>query len=174
HYLLRDLTGSGHLDAVDTRRGYPRPAIPDRPPRPGRGHGPKHVPVGSTVRSAETPIASRASDLVNNRIGHRRATNPMKKLPIPAILMALLFLALPGCDTHEEKSEPEEHKIVVTNPKVKDVTITQQYVCQIRSRRNIEVNAMVSGYLDEIPVKEGDPVKKGEVMFKIVPILYKA
>ena len=33
---------------------------------------------------------------------------------------------------------------------------------------------MENGYLEEIPVKEGQAVKKGDVMFKIVPILYKA
>ena len=31
-----------------------------------------------------------------------------------------------------------------------------------------------NGYLEEIPVKEGQAVKKGDVMFKIVPTLYKA
>ena len=33
---------------------------------------------------------------------------------------------------------------------------------------------MENGYLEEIPVKEGQAVKKGDVMFKVVPILYKA
>ena len=68
----------------------------------------------------------------------------------------------------------EHQKIVVTSPKAKDVTITQQYVCQIHSQRHIEVRALESGYLEEIPVKEGQAVKKGDVMFKIVPILYQA
>lgn len=55
-----------------------------------------------------------------------------------------------------------------------DVTITQQYVCQIHSRRHINVCALDSGYLQEISVKEGQVVKKGDVMFKIRPILYQA
>ena len=33
---------------------------------------------------------------------------------------------------------------------------------------------MDSGYLEEISVKEGQAVKKGDVMFKILPVLYKA
>ena len=33
---------------------------------------------------------------------------------------------------------------------------------------------MDSGYLEEIAVKEGQAVKKGDVMFKILPVLYKA
>ena len=75
---------------------------------------------------------------------------------------------------HEEEAHEEHHKIVVTSPEAKDVTITQQYVCQIHSQRHINVCALENGYLEEIPVKEGQAVKKGDVMFKVVPILYQA
>ena len=56
----------------------------------------------------------------------------------------------------------------------KDVIITQQYVCQIHSRQHIDVCALEGGYLKAITVKEGQAVKKGEVMFEILPVLYKA
>jgi membrane fusion protein (multidrug efflux system) len=56
----------------------------------------------------------------------------------------------------------------------KDVIITQEYVCQIHSRRHIDVCALEDGYLKAIPVKEGQAVKEGEVMFEVVPTLYKA
>ena len=75
---------------------------------------------------------------------------------------------------HEEEAHQEQHKIVVTSPMAKDVIITQQYVCQIHSRRHIDVCALEDGYLKAIPIKEGQAVKKGDVMFEIVPILYKA
>ena len=63
---------------------------------------------------------------------------------------------------------------MVTSPIAKDVTITQPYVCQIRSQKHIEVRALAKGYLDEIRVKEGQAVKKDDLMFKILPVLYKA
>ena len=75
---------------------------------------------------------------------------------------------------HEEQRHQEHQKIVVTSPKAKDVIITQPYVCQIRSQRHIEVRALEDGYLEEILVKEGQAVKKGDLMFKIKPTLYKA
>ncbi len=65
-------------------------------------------------------------------------------------------------------------KVVVTSPKAKDVVITQQYVCQIHSRRHINVRSLQSGYLEEVPVKEGQAVKQGDVLFKVLPVLYKA
>ncbi len=74
---------------------------------------------------------------------------------------------------HEaEEVHHEEHKIVVTSPKATEVTITRQYVCQIHSKRHIEVQAFVAGYLEEIRVREGQAVKQGDVMFDIKPILY--
>jgi membrane fusion protein, multidrug efflux system len=47
-------------------------------------------------------------------------------------------------------------------------------VCQIRSRRHIEVRALDDGYLQDILVKEGQAVKQGDLMFRIKPTLYKA
>jgi membrane fusion protein (multidrug efflux system) len=78
--------------------------------------------------------------------------------------------------TLENKEQPhrERQKIVVTSPQAKDVTLTQQYVCQIHSQRHINVRALANGYLKEISVKEGQAVKQGDVMFKIEPTLYQA
>jgi len=76
--------------------------------------------------------------------------------------------------THKEQPHQEHQKILVTSPKAKDVIVTEPYVCQIHSQRHIEVRALEGGYLQEIAVKEGQAVKKGDSMFKIVPTLYQA
>jgi membrane fusion protein, multidrug efflux system len=73
---------------------------------------------------------------------------------------------------HEEEHKEEPRKVVVTSPKAMDITITQPYVCQIHSQRHIEVQALDTGYLEEIAVREGQAVKKGDLMFKIKPVLY--
>jgi membrane fusion protein, multidrug efflux system len=74
----------------------------------------------------------------------------------------------------DEGNLPSEQRIVVTTPKVQDVTITESFVCQIRSQRHIEVRSLDGGYIEEISIHEGQAVKKGDVMFKILPVLYKA
>jgi membrane fusion protein (multidrug efflux system) len=91
-----------------------------------------------------------------------------------AILLMLISLSLPACHEDKEQGHHEQHKIVVTVPKAKDVIITQSYVCQIHAQRHINVQALVDGYLDGILVKEGQWVKKGALMFKILPVLYQA
>ena len=99
----------------------------------------------------------------------------MKNSPIPYVILGLISLSLPACHTHAEGQSPQEHnKIVVTSPMAKDIIITQPYVCQIRSQRHIDVCALANGFLEEIPVKEGQAVKKGDLMFKILPTLYQA
>ena len=80
----------------------------------------------------------------------------------------------PDRQTAAERHDQEHRKIVLTSPKAMDVAITQRYVCQIHSRRHIDVCALENGYLSEIKVKEGQAVKKGDLMFKIVPTLNKA
>ena len=94
---------------------------------------------------------------------------------ILGITVSLASLCLPACQRHQgESSDGDRHKIVVTSPEAKDVVVTQQYVCQIHSRRHINVCALQSGYLEAVTVKEGQAVKQGDVMFKIVPTLYRA
>lgn len=89
------------------------------------------------------------------------------------VILGLACLSLPACQKHHEEHAEEHHKIVVSCPQSKDVVVTQQYVCQIHSQRHIKVRALQSGYLEAIPVKEGQQVKKDQVMFKVMPILYK-
>jgi membrane fusion protein (multidrug efflux system) len=104
----------------------------------------------------------------------RNRTHPARLTPILTLILALLSLSLPACNKTEDQHEEEHHQIVATSPLAKDVVLTQEYVCQIHSQRHIKVQAMAGGYLQEIHVKEGQAVKKGDLMFKIMPILYKA
>lgn len=98
----------------------------------------------------------------------------MRLSPIQASILALLFLSVPACHKIEEQHSEEKRELVLTSPGLKDVTVTEQYVCQIHSRRHIEVRALEGGYLKEILVKEGQAVKQGDLMFKILPSLYQA
>jgi membrane fusion protein (multidrug efflux system) len=75
---------------------------------------------------------------------------------------------------HEEEVPHEEHKIVVTSPIAKEITITQEYVCQIHSQRHTEILSFDDGYLEAIRVKEGQTVKEGDVLFQIKPVIFKA
>jgi len=96
----------------------------------------------------------------------------MKVSPILAMILGLISLSLSACDMHTEEQHAEAHKIVVTNPQCHAVTLTQPYVCQIHSQRHIEVRALEKGYLQAITIREGQQVKAGDPLFKVIPILY--
>lgn len=95
-------------------------------------------------------------------------------------LLIVAFLTTPhfAC-TSTQAREPEgeheaKHPIVVTSPVVQDVETARQFVCQIRSRRHIELRALQRGYLQDVLVQEGQALKKGQLMFKILPVVYRA
>jgi membrane fusion protein (multidrug efflux system) len=102
------------------------------------------------------------------------SNNSLKISPLSAIVLALVCVALPACKQRAEEAHEEAHKVVVTTPVKKDVVLTQQYVCQIHSCRHIEMCALENGYLEAIPVKEGQKVKQGDTLFTILPTLYQA
>ena len=82
-----------------------------------------------------------------------------------------------GGEAHLEGEGHEghaQHKIITTTAIAKDVTITKQYVCQIHSRRHIDLKTLEDGYLEAIEVKEGQAVKQGDVLFTILPTMYDA
>jgi membrane fusion protein (multidrug efflux system) len=79
-----------------------------------------------------------------------------------------------GANPSRSENDQEHRKIVLTSPKTMDVNITQRYVCQIHSRRHINLRALEKGYLNEINVREGQAVKQGDLLFKIVSTVNKA
>ncbi len=85
----------------------------------------------------------------------------------------LALLCLTSCTTKKEEKE-ETGKFTVTNAAVIDTSFTKEYVSQIHSVRNIEIRAQEKGYLQNIYVDEGQYVKAGQVLFRIMPQLYEA
>lgn len=95
----------------------------------------------------------------------------MKKVLI--LIMGLCVLLCHTSCKHEKKQEKEE-SFLVTNPIRKDTIIKKEYVSQIHAIQHIELRAQERGYLEKIYVDEGEHVKKGQLLFQIMPKLYEA
>ncbi len=91
----------------------------------------------------------------------------------------LLFVGLcaivcySGCKPKQEEKE-EAAKYTVTSPLKVDTIFTKEYVSQIKSVRNIEIRAQEKGFLENIYVDEGQYVKAGQLLFRIMPKIYEA
>ncbi|CAA9198903.1 efflux RND transporter periplasmic adaptor subunit [Flavobacterium collinsii] len=95
----------------------------------------------------------------------------MKRIILFTGLIALVCLT--SCTAKKEEKE-EVEKFTATNPVKIDTSFTKQYVSQIKSVRNIEIRAQEKGFLQNIYVDEGQFVKKGQLLFKIMPNMYQA
>ncbi|HIO26000.1 MAG TPA: efflux RND transporter periplasmic adaptor subunit [Flavobacteriaceae bacterium] len=95
----------------------------------------------------------------------------MRRILIVMSLLATVIIT--SCESHKEHHE-EKSKLLVTSPIRKDTITTKEYVSQIHSIRHIELRAQEKGYLQKIYVDEGQAVKKGDLLFKIMPNLYEA
>lgn len=83
-------------------------------------------------------------------------------------------LLITSCGSGHEEHGEEHSTFLVTTPLRKDTSVTRNYVCQIKSIQHIELRALEKGYLQDIYVDEGQSVKKGQLMFQIMPMLYSA
>lgn len=95
----------------------------------------------------------------------------MKRIFILVYLAAAILLA--SCN-HEEPYKEEETKFLVTSPLQTDTLFFREYVSQIHSISHIELRSQEKGYLQNIYADEGQFVKKGQLMFRIMPQLYEA
>ena len=88
-------------------------------------------------------------------------------------MSSCVLLLTTSCKKEVEKKE-ERIEFLVTNPIKKDTLITKDYVSQIQSSKHIELRAQERGYLQKIFIDEGQFVKKGQILFQIMPKLYEA
>jgi membrane fusion protein (multidrug efflux system) len=95
----------------------------------------------------------------------------MNRIFIAAALITLFSQT--SCKTRQEATE-EAGKYAVTSPLRMDTSFSKEYVSQIRSVRNIEIRSQEKGFLQNIYVDEGQYVKAGQVLFRIMPKVYEA
>ena len=90
------------------------------------------------------------------------------------MLIGLCAIVCNTSCTSEKQVKEEAGKYAVTTPLKLDTSFAKEYVSQIRSIRNIEIRAQEKGYLQNIYVDEGQFVKAGQLLFRIMPKIYEA
>lgn len=79
-----------------------------------------------------------------------------------------------GCGEAPPPKAEKTIEVGVTTPVSGYVLDYQDFTGRLDAYRTVDLRARVTGYVDEAPFKEGDLVKKGDVLFRIDPRPFKA
>src|SRR4051812_30911768 len=91
------------------------------------------------------------------------------------LLLLGLCLGLAGC-VRAPSAAPEAAPtpVTVSRPVERDVTDYADFTGRTAAVDSVELRARVWGYLDRVHFKEGALVRKGDVLFEIDPLTYRA
>ncbi len=94
----------------------------------------------------------------------------MKLVPF---FMGIALLYATGCGhSHQQHSHPLT--LTVSTPELSDTVLFREFIGQVRAIQHIELRALEEGYLQSLYVDEGQHVRKGQLLFQILPLIYRA
>ncbi len=88
-------------------------------------------------------------------------------------LLALLVMAL-GCGEKNEYKAPPPPKVTVSHPLQKPVTDYLEFTGNAVAYNTVPLRARVEGFLEKVLFQDGQPVKKGQLLFLIQQDQYEA
>jgi len=94
----------------------------------------------------------------------------MLKKIFPLILLVSFF----GCSSSEKDLKKQPVQIQFVTPAKSNLPVFDEYVGQTFGKSDVQVTSRVEGVVTKIHYKEGDPVKKGQLLYTIDPIEYQA
>lgn len=95
----------------------------------------------------------------------------MKKCRV--FLAALCAALLSGCG-QGDKGAAKAPEAAVMTVEATDASLTKSYSANIEGKQDADIRPMVSGFITKLHVEEGAQVRKGQVLFTIDQVQYKA
>jgi membrane fusion protein (multidrug efflux system) len=90
------------------------------------------------------------------------------------LLLILAGLSQTSCSSYGgQNSKQDTLQLPIITLTGKDTVLQSSYVADIQAIKNVEIRARVKGFLEDIYIDEGRPVKKGQLLFKINDDEYK-
>lgn len=87
--------------------------------------------------------------------------------------LVLIVSTVFSCSS-EDKNKPEVTSLAVVQLQEQDIEDYEYYVADIQAVKNVEIRNKIAGFLEQIFVDEGKRVSKGQPLFKINDLEYKA
>jgi RND family efflux transporter MFP subunit len=89
--------------------------------------------------------------------------------------LAAVALTAIGCNLkHPDPVEAPPESVEVARPEARKVSDYQVFTARTQAVESVDVKARVTGYLQKVEFKDGDDVKKGQVLFAVDDRTYKA
>ena len=112
---------------------------------------------------------------MSNAVQKTISSNTLKQVFMACAVLAMSLVAIfaVGC-AKEEKAVPQAPEVEVVDVVQKDVPVYSVWVGTTDGLVNATIRAQVTGYLIEQKYKEGDAVKKDQVLFEIDPRPFRA
>lgn len=86
--------------------------------------------------------------------------------------VAVMLLCLSACRPEQRPQPESEYNVLTVQPS--DQEIATSYSASIKGRQDIDILPQVGGFLTNVCVTEGQHVKKGQLLFVIDQVAYKA
>lgn len=86
----------------------------------------------------------------------------------PAALLAIAYLLI-ACGKKAGPPPPAPPVVTIAKPIVRQLVEHSEFTGRAAAVQYVEIRPRVGGYINQIPLKEGDVVKKGDLLFLIDP-----
>jgi membrane fusion protein, multidrug efflux system len=102
-----------------------------------------------------------------------RADRVPGQLALPGLTLVFLMLALTGCNQQPPSAQVHPPaNVTVSKPVRKEIVDWNEFTGRTAAVNLVNITARVSGYIVNIPFKEGDMVHKGDLLYQIDPRPY--
>jgi membrane fusion protein, multidrug efflux system len=122
----------------------------------------------AVVTGISSGIASdTARRLVESGFFARRT--PSRHCLLVCMCVATLASPLAGCKSAADKKPSSPAAVEVAAVVSKPIRLSDEFNGRVASINSVDVRARVTGYVDEVAYREGDTVKRGDLLFVIDP-----
>ena len=109
----------------------------------------------------------------NRKVENHRRPGPVRRLAAGGLILATLGLS-GGCGERNTFVPPPPPRVTVSQPVKQPVTDYLEFTGNTKAYNTVQLRARVEGYLEKLFFKDGDRVKKGQVLFLIQQDTYEA
>jgi RND family efflux transporter MFP subunit len=96
------------------------------------------------------------------------------RIVLVTVSLTLALAAVSGCGPSKPRAADPAPAVTVAHPLQKTVVDWDDYLGQFQAVESVDVRPRVSGYLQSVGFKDGEVVRKGQVLFVIDPRPYQA